>query len=130
MRDEPTESEAALEAVIMRLEDHIAVLEAAMGLLVLPPMEWGLTPAEGRVFGVLLERELMTRDAAMAALYRDRGADEPEPKIVDVFVCKMRKKLKPFGIEVGLRWGVGYFLTPEAKAVARAQIAAGQERAA
>lgn len=127
---EPTPREAALQATILRLEDRIQELEQAMGLCVLPPLEWGLTQNEARLFGALLERELLTKDAAMAALYRDRGEDEPEIKIVDVFVCKARKKLKPFGIEIGTRWGVGYFVTPAHKAEARRQIEASREVAA
>ena len=127
---DPTEREAALQAVIDRQEDYIAVLERAMGLLTLPPVEWGLTGHEARLFGAVLERELITKDAGMAALYRDRGAvDEPEIKIVDVFICKLRRKLKPFGIEIGTRWGVGYYMTAEAKAAARAQIEAASAHA-
>lgn len=122
--------EAALQATIVRLEDRILELEEAMGLCVLPPLEWGLTQNEARLFGALLERELLTKDAAMAALYRDRGEDEPEVKIVDVFVCKTRKKLKPFGIEIGTRWGVGYFMAPAHKAEARRQIEAARGAAA
>lgn len=131
MRDaEPTEREAALEATIIRLEDQIAVLERAMGFEILPPIEWGLTQAEARLLGALIERDLLTKDAAMAALYRDRGADEPELKIVDVFICKARKKLKPYGITIETRWGVGYFMTAAMKAVARAGLASAQGAAA
>ena len=122
--------EAALQATIVRLEDRIQGLEEAMGLCVLPPLEWGLTVQQARLFGALLEREVLTKDAAMAALYRDRGDDEPEMKIVDVFVCHIRRKLKPFGIEIGTRWGVGYFMTPANKAEARRQIEASRGAAA
>ncbi|MET4683702.1 helix-turn-helix domain-containing protein [Brevundimonas faecalis] len=125
-----TAREQALQATIVRLEDRIQELEAAMGLCVLPPLEWGLTHSEARLLGALLERELLTKDAAMAVLYRDRGADEPEIKIVDVLVCKARKKLKPFGIEIGTRWGVGYFIAPAHKAEARVQIEAARQVAA
>ncbi len=38
----------------------------------------------------------------------DYGFDEREIKIVDVFVCKARKKLKPLGIEIETVWGRGY----------------------
>ncbi|MCA0366790.1 MAG: winged helix-turn-helix domain-containing protein [Proteobacteria bacterium] len=134
MRDEDdaTAREAALQAVIERLEDRVLELEEALGVLVLPPLEWGLTKNEGRLLGVLLEREIVTKDTAMAALYRDRGDREPEVKIVDVFICKARKKLKPFGVSIETRWGVGYSMSPASKAAARRQIAeaAGLEAAA
>ncbi|MER9912667.1 winged helix-turn-helix domain-containing protein [Mesorhizobium sp. M0050] len=38
--------------------------------------------------------------------------DEPELKIIDVFVCKLRKKLKPLGVEIQTVWGQGYRLLP------------------
>lgn len=101
-----------------------------MGFEVLPPIEWGLTINEGRLFGALMERELLTKDAAMAALYRDRGADEPDLKIVDVFICKLRKKLKPFGLEIGTRWGVGYQMSAEMKVRARSMLPASEQAAA
>ena len=74
-------------------------------------------------------RELSSHQAE-AVLARDRGDDEPEMKIVDVFVCHIRRKLKPFGIEIGTRWGVGYFMTPANKAEARRQIEASRGAAA
>lgn len=102
-----------------RLREQVSFLERALGLEFMPPLEWRLTPQEARLFGVLLARDLMTREAAMAALYRGYGNDEPSTKIIDVFVCKIRKKLKPFGIAIENRWGSGYYLTPEARTIAR-----------
>ena len=119
-----TDRETALQATILRLEDRIAILERAMGFEILPPIEWGLTVLEARLFGALLERELLTKDAAMAALYRDRGDDEPEMKIIDVFVCKLRKKLRPYGMTIETRWGVGYEMSADMKARARAMLPA------
>ena len=34
--------------------------------------------------------------------------DAAEQKIVDVFVCKMRKKLEGLGIDIVTHWGKGY----------------------
>ena len=47
------------------------------------------------------------------------GQDEAEIKIVDVWICKIRKKVKAYGIEVQTQWGQGYFLTAESKAIAQ-----------
>lgn len=115
----------ALQAVIARLEDRVAELEAAMGFGFLTPLEWGLTGQMMRLFGCLMARELMTREAALAALYADRhGAEEtPSVKTVDVQICKMRARLSPFGIAIQKRWGQGYFLTAETKARVREQLA-------
>lgn len=53
---------------------------------------------------------LVTKISIMEHLYG--GRDEPEPKIVDVFACKIRKKLKGYGLGdlIVTEWGRGYAL--------------------
>lgn len=51
----------------------------------------------------------LTKDAFVTHLYG--GRDEPEVKIIDVFICKLRKKLRAAGCElVETVWGQGYVL--------------------
>lgn len=97
------------------LEDENAVLRARIDELERAlfadapvPLEWRLTAQEARVVGVLLQRPMATKEAVMATLYRNDGKDEAEIKIVDVFICKARKKLAPFGIRINTIWGQGY----------------------
>lgn len=105
----------AMAAETQRLRDRIAVLEGMLGLDLRAPLEFRLTNLEARLFGVVLQRGMASRETLMAALYYDRPTDrdEPEIKIVDVVVCKIRKKLKPFGIDLLTIWGQGYRLSPE-----------------
>ena len=100
------------------LRERVAALEAILMDCWQPPIEWRLTHQEALVFGVLVNRDLATKDAIMAALYAERVTDEevPEPKITDVFICKVRKKLKPFGIEIRTVWGQGWALDAETRA--------------
>lgn len=114
----------ALEEERDRLLGRIDQLEEALGVTFLAPLGWGLTPAQSAVLGVLLTRELATKNAVMAALYRDLGRDEPEPKIVDVFVCHLRKKLGRVGLKIETVWGQGYALTAATKAAIRAELEA------
>ena len=110
----------ALEAENERLCQRVEQLESSMGLVgFIPPVEWRLTSSEARVVGVLLKREVATKDAIMAALYRADARDEAEVKIVDVFICKIRKKLKPLGIQITTRWGQGYCIEGRAELAAR-----------
>ena len=59
---------------------------------------------------VLRKNTVLTKDAFLNHLYG--GMDEPEAKIIDVFVCKLRKKLALAGAEslIGTVWGRGYML--------------------
>src|SRR6185312_5744364 len=93
------------------------------------PLMLQLSGKEARIFGILLKRELVTKQQAMDALYGDQPeVDEAEIKIVEVFVCKMRKKLKLFDIAIETVWGRGYRLPSASKAIALALL--DQTRAA
>ena len=40
-------------------------------------------------------------------------------KIIDVFVCKLRKKIVGLGLDIGTSWGRGYYLAdPSTKEIA------------
>jgi len=43
-------------------------------------------------------------------LYAFRPNTLPDPKIVDIYVCKLRPKLRPLGLEIETIWGTGYKL--------------------
>lgn len=106
----------ALEAENEALRDKILRMEEGLGMRLEVPPLFGLTGQEAKVFGILLKRELVTKQQALDALYGDRPeSDEAEIKIVDVFVCKLRKKLKPFGVAVETVWGRGYRMSAESK---------------
>lgn len=49
---------------------------------------------------------------------RPNNTEPTDPKIVDVVICKMRKKLKEFGIQINTLWGAGYFISPEHRTIA------------
>lgn len=57
---------------------------------------------------VLRRNMIMTKEAILSQLYG--GMDEPEIKIVDVFICKIRSKLTKAGLPnvISTVWGRGY----------------------
>lgn len=67
-----------------------------------------LTGKEYQVLELLALRRgvCVTKDTLMNHLYN--GPDEPESKIIDIYMCKLRKKLPPGLIET--IWGRGYTL--------------------
>ncbi len=100
----------ALRSRVSELEERNRQLEDALCPPAdCPPLEWGLTSTEAKVFAHLASRDMVTKRSVMAALYSDRP-EEPEPKITDVFICKLRRKLKPFGVSIVTVWGQGWSL--------------------
>ena len=119
----------ALEAEILRLRDRIEQLETTLGLDMPAPVFLGLTVHEATLFGALMRRGVMSKAQLLTAVYGGRpDGDAPEIKIIDVFVCKLRRKLSAFGIKVETVWGVWYRLPADMKA--RAEVLIGQAVAA
>ena len=70
-----------------------------------------LTVKEYNILETLTSRRgaVISKDTLLNQLYG--GVDEPEPKIIDVFVCKLRKKLAAAtggGRYIRTVWGIGY----------------------
>lgn len=76
------------------------------------PVEWLLTASEATVMRTLASGRLTTKDQILGALTKS-GDDPVEIKIVDVFICKIRKKISPLGYSIITHWGRGYSLPPE-----------------
>jgi two-component system cell cycle response regulator CtrA len=110
-----------LEQENAELRDRVAVPEAEIGLAREPfPLFLNLTPTEQVILGVLMKNAHPRKSTFMTALYSHLHDDErAEEKIVDVFICKMRPKLKPHGIVIETAWGEGYWLNEESKAKVR-----------
>ncbi len=71
-----------------------------------------LTGKEYSILELLVLRKgmVLTKEAFLNHLYG--GMDEPEMKIIDVFICKLRKKLANAGAGslIGTVWGRGYMM--------------------
>jgi two-component system cell cycle response regulator CtrA len=72
-----------------------------------------LTPSEYKVLELLSLRKnsVLTKEMCLNHLYN--GLKEPEVKIIDVFICKLRKKLAAAagaGNRIETVWGGGYML--------------------
>jgi DNA-binding response OmpR family regulator len=77
-----------------------------------------LTPKEAELLLLMARRKgsVVSRETMMSALYSDSD-DVPDLKILDVFICKMRKKITDLstkypvlGSVIGTVWGRGYEL--------------------
>lgn len=78
-----------------------------------------LTGKEFKILEMLsLRRNVtLTKDMILNQLYG--GMDEPELKIIDVFICKLRKKLAAAGAHTLIEtvWGRGYKISEPSKTV-------------
>ena len=76
-----------------------------------------LTQKEFSLLQLLMLRKnvVMTKETILANLYG--GLDEPEIKIIDVFICKLRSKLAKAGVTdlIGTVWGRGYIVREEGR---------------
>ena len=72
-----------------------------------------LTPSEYKMLELLSLRKntVLTKEACLNHLYN--GLHEPEIKIIDVFICKLRKKIAAAAdgdVQIETVWGGGYML--------------------
>lgn len=98
------------------LRDKVRSLEALIAPRLTLPVEWGLTQKEAMLVCLMVGRDIVSKDYAIMAMYALNTGDEiPDQKIIDVFACKVRKKLKPFGVKIITHWGQGYSLEPSVR---------------
>ena len=71
-----------------------------------------LTKKEYQIIEILALRKgcVLSKEALLDHLYG--GLDEPNPKIIDVFICKIRRKLMALGAGdfIETNWGRGYMV--------------------
>ena len=112
---------AHLEAILRRTHGHSAAQITVGNMLIdlnknqvtVARKNVSLTQKEYQILHLLGLRKgaTLSKEVFLAHLYG--GFDEPESKIIDVFMCKLRKKLTKAGLqdaEIQTIWGQGYVL--------------------
>jgi len=72
------------------------------------------TRQQSAVLTVLLKRTEVTKTQIHTVLQENRPLNsdkDTDPKMVDVVICNIRKKLRPFNIEIETVWGTGYLIS-------------------
>ena len=71
-----------------------------------------LTPTQRRVVDILLQTNgISTKEHLYDALYASKQGHLPEPGILREIMRLIRKKLKPYGIEISFVFGKGYTMS-------------------
>lgn len=98
------------------LRDRIEELEGALGVALPQPVQWPGSPTQWRLFSLIVKRGAVGREQMMAALYGHRDVDRrPDPKMLDVFMSRIRGIVTPAGIVINTIWGHGWALTADMK---------------
>lgn len=105
--------------ITMLEEEKRALIEMIADSKEPPPIR-GMTANEAKILSALLRNERVSRSTIMS-ITKSRAEDY---KIVDVWICKLRKKIKPLGLEIKNIWGEGYFIPRESKDAFKAAEAA------
>lgn len=113
-----TELVARMHAIVRRSRGH-SQAKLRVGALTLDvqhrqalahDIALDLTRKEFALLELLMLRKnmVLSKETILSQLYG--GLDEPEAKIIDVFVCKIRRKLAQAGLKdvLGTVWGRGY----------------------
>ena len=112
---------ANLEAIIRRTHGHSStkvnvgnlITDLSRNYVKIGHTRLDLATKEFRIIEFLALRKgaVLSKEAFLNHLYG--GIDEPEPKIVDVFMCKLRRKIVDTGasgVVIDTIWGKGYIL--------------------
>jgi two-component system cell cycle response regulator CtrA len=112
---------ARMQAIIRRSSDQTEAVLQCGDLTVSPRAQQAeiagrqvnLTGTEYKILAFLAQRQGSTLTKEMLLNHLYSGMDEPEIKIIDVFICKLRKKLAEASggrNYIETIWGRGYML--------------------
>jgi len=89
------------------LKERVIQLEEMLGVGDFVVRVFGLTPSEMRLLNALIASKWVSKSVGYYCSSLDcRGIEHI--KIVDVLICRIRKKLKPYGFVIQTIWGEGW----------------------
>lgn len=113
------------------LREQVRQLQEALAPTAILPRSWCLTKTEERLLRAIraVGPNLLHHERAMLAIY-GMWEDMPEQKILDVLVCKIRRKLMEAQAQIRIEtvWGRGWRMTPESCTKFDVAIAADRAR--
>lgn len=119
---------AALRQMVEELAARVAAVEDGFAVDHLAARRLGLSPSEAIILSLLLKRQAASKASLMTVLYGAAPDDPPGDKIIDCWICRIRRQLADVGFEntIGNIRGVGYFIAPTMKAAIALWLAEGE----
>jgi hypothetical protein len=100
-----------------RLPDSVSEAQNDSTLVLNCIYYFKITKLQARVLAVLIKRPRADRDTLHAAIEHGRPDKNPEretnPKMIDVVICHLRKRLVPWGLTIKTVWSSGYYMEQE-----------------
>lgn len=99
------------------LEEEVLQLKAQLyGKTWRAPLELGLTAQEERILAALVAYTGMRGiDTLFEAGTHGNASDDERSRLVTVIICRIRRKLKPFGMTILTHYARGYSLEPASR---------------
>lgn len=73
---------------------------------------FGISESLAQLLILLVDGKPRSKEQLHAGLfYRRPDVDAPDTKLIDTLVCKLRKQIKQFGVELTTVWSAGYKIT-------------------
>jgi DNA-binding response OmpR family regulator len=123
-----------LERLRYRVEELEQILGVGPDDVALIKRALPVRKSEAGVLSMLAKRNVtLSKDAIVTAMFGGRPeCDQPDARIVDVYISRLRTALRESGtgIEISTDWGRGYYMTVASKRALTALIASVQEIAA
>lgn len=112
--------EQTMRERIEELEEECRQLREMLVPPVTFPYDLGLSKIENDILAFILARapNVALKNRILYAVWRDPD-DAADLKTINVHICKIRRKLAPFGVAITVAWGEGYFLHSAAAAILR-----------
>jgi two-component system cell cycle response regulator CtrA len=101
-----------------RVVFHGTPLEQEEALKIACARKFKTSPLEAGMLALMLRRDQVTKEQLHVVITQKSGKEDIDQKMVDVMICKLRKKLKPFGLVIETMWGMGYLITPASRELA------------
>lgn len=117
---------AQLQALIERLEAENDALRRALQPVRALPRWLGLSPTEEAIVSLLMTRDRVSYAQIYDVLYVGKeNYGDVNPKIMNVWICKIRKKLKPHAIDIETMWSIGLSMPVASRDRLKAFLAGG-----